>query len=260
MPPPAGGAGPPLGARADFDTAAAAALSTAVGANPAHEDAAVALMRVYASRGDWQEALAEYRRLRAALERAAGAGPGPAAERGYEQILTGQVFQPDLTGDSRMLSGDVAGTAAGYASALDAARPGARGPAAVRLHRKAATAYVQQHDSEAVGSQLRAAEEDLTTDGDRADAGRVRGVRANWLWEVGRYAVAQQAAEASPRRTTASGCCRSRSPSTQRSSPSVPARSRRSSKRARPTRAAVTSWGTSWAERSRRIVRRAPRK
>ncbi|MBT2446968.1 hypothetical protein J7F03_07765 [Streptomyces sp. ISL-43] len=193
-----------LEARADFD-GAAAALRTAVGIDPLHEDAAVALMRVYALAGRRHEALGEYRRLRAALERESIAGPGPAAERLHEQIRTGQVFQPELTGDLweqvgdlRMLSGDTAGAAGAYTSALDAA---GRGPGddltAVRLHRKVATAYLEQHDSEAAGPQLRAAEERLAADGNRAEAGRVLGVRANWLWEVGRYAEAQEAAEAS---------------------------------------------------------------
>lgn len=195
-----------LEARADFD-GAAAALRTAVRADPAEEDAAVALMRVYALAGRRHEALAEYRRLRAAMERTSGAAPGPAAERLYAQIWTGQVFQPELTcdlweqaGDLRMLSGDVSGAAAAYTCALDAAGPGPSGPAAIRLHRKAATAYLQQHDSEAAGPQLRAAEEGLerqAAGGDRAEAGRVRAVRATWLWEVGRYTEAQRVAEAS---------------------------------------------------------------
>ncbi|MBC2900529.1 BTAD domain-containing putative transcriptional regulator [Streptomyces cupreus] len=193
-----------LEARVDFDSAAAV-LRTAVGIDPPYEDAAVALMRVYALAGRRHEALGEYRRLRAAMERESAAGPGPAAERLHEQIRTGQVFQPELTGDLwgqvgdlRMLSGDAAGAAAAYTCALDAAGRGPRDLTGVALHRKAATAYLQQHDSEAAGLHLRVAEEWRgAAHEDRAEAGRVRGVRANWLWEVGRYAEAQQAAEAS---------------------------------------------------------------
>ncbi|GAA0659193.1 hypothetical protein GCM10010193_07490 [Kitasatospora atroaurantiaca] len=191
-----------LEARAEVDRAAAA-LRRALAADPLHEEAAVALMRVYALAGRRHEALHEYDRLRAALEREFTAAPGPAAERLREQILTGQVFQPELTGDLweqvgdlRMLSGDTAGAAAAYTSALAAAEPG---PLAVRLHRKAATAHLAHHDTEAAERQLQelATPDDRAVSTDRAEAGRVQYVRANWLWEKGRYAEAQQAAEAS---------------------------------------------------------------
>jgi len=198
------GLGRLLEARADFDEAAAL-LRTAVGIDPLYEDTTVALMRAYALAGRRHEALAGYRRLRAAKERESVGSPGAATERLYEQIRTGQVVQPELTsdlweqvGDLRTLSGDTAGAAAAYTCALDAAGRGPRDLTAVALHRKAATAYLQQHDSEAARLRLQVAEKwPGAAAADRAEAGRMRAVRANWLWEIGRYAEAQQAAEAS---------------------------------------------------------------
>jgi DNA-binding SARP family transcriptional activator len=69
-----------LEARADFDRAAAS-LRCVVAADPAHEDAAEALMRVYALAGRRHEALVEYDLLRRALDRELGVEPGPATQR-----------------------------------------------------------------------------------------------------------------------------------------------------------------------------------
>lgn len=187
-----------LEARADVD-GAAVALRSVLAADPLHEEAAVALMRVYALAGRRHEALHEYDRLRAALEREFETGPGPAAERLREQIRTGQVFQPELTGDLweqvgdlRMLSGDTVGAAAGYTSALAAAELGLQ---LARLHRKAAAAFLAQHDPGAAEPHLRAAEAQHVDD--RAEAGRLLGVQANFRWENGSYGDAQRLAEAS---------------------------------------------------------------
>ncbi|MFI6848078.1 BTAD domain-containing putative transcriptional regulator [Kitasatospora sp. NPDC050467] len=151
-------------ARADLD-GAAAVLRRAVAADPLHEEASPALMRVYALAGRRHEALHEYDRLSAALDHASdGAeGPGPAAQRLREQVRTGGDVRAELAGelwehvgDQRMAAGDTAGAAAAYGSALDPgvvdlpASPGVltgraadgTGLRAVRLHRKAATAHL----------------------------------------------------------------------------------------------------------------------
>ncbi|MFD0274908.1 BTAD domain-containing putative transcriptional regulator [Kitasatospora sp. NPDC127111] len=209
-------------ARADTD-GAAAALRRAVAADPLHEEASLALMRVYALAGRRHESLHEYDRLTAALERASGGaeGPGPAAQRLREQVRTGGEVRAELTGelwehvgDLRMLAGDTAGAAAAYGSALAPdvvdlpASPGVltgraadgTGLRSVRLHRKAASAHLAGESGEATAAaepHLAAAETALAeAGGDPAETGRLLGARANWLWASGRYDEAQQAAEA----------------------------------------------------------------
>ncbi|MGW4898471.1 AfsR/SARP family transcriptional regulator, partial [Kitasatospora sp. NPDC004240] len=114
-------------ARADVD-GAAAVLRRAVAADPLHEEASLALMRVYALAGRRHQALHEYDRLAAALDRDTDGveGPGPAAQRLREQVRTGGDVRAELTGelweqvgDLRMLSGDTAGAAVAYGSALE---------------------------------------------------------------------------------------------------------------------------------------------
>ncbi|MEU6237806.1 BTAD domain-containing putative transcriptional regulator, partial [Kitasatospora sp. NPDC047058] len=209
-------------ARADLD-GAAAALRRAVAADPLHEDASSALMRVYALAGRRHEALHEYDRLTAALQRASdGAeGPGPAATRLREQVRTGGAVRAELAGelwehvgDLRMLAGDTAGAAAAYGSAITPgvvdlpASPGVltgrvadgTGLRAVRLHRKAAAAHLAGESggsTAAAEPHLGAAETALAeAGGDPAETGRLLGVRAGWLRASGRHDEAQQAAEA----------------------------------------------------------------
>ncbi|MBP0448775.1 hypothetical protein J5Y04_04355 [Kitasatospora sp. RG8] len=205
-------------AHADLD-GAAAALRRAVAADPLHEDASLALMRVHALAGRRHEALREYDRLAAALERAPGRErPGPAARRLREQVRTGGDVRAELTGelwedvgDLRMMAGDTAGAAAAYGSALAPAvvdlpaSPGVltgraadgTGLRAARLHRKAATAHLAGESVADAEPHLEAAGTALVeAGGDPAETGRLLGLRANWLWESGRYAEAQQAAEA----------------------------------------------------------------
>ncbi|MFG3053248.1 BTAD domain-containing putative transcriptional regulator [Kitasatospora sp. NPDC048239] len=210
-------------ARADLD-GAAAVLRRAVAADPLHEEASLALMRVHALAGRRYEVLREYDRLAAALEREPdGGGPGPAAQRLWEQVRTGREVRAERAGelwervgDLRMRSGDTAGAVAAYGCALVPAvvdlpaSPGLPTPAAVaaaarggvvlraaRLHRKAAAARLAGGDGGAAEPHLSAAESVLAgSGGDPAETGRLLGVRAAWLASTGRDAPARRAAEA----------------------------------------------------------------
>jgi predicted ATPase/DNA-binding SARP family transcriptional activator len=68
---------------------AIAALERVVVADPLHEGAHRALMRLFAAHGRRQHALAQYERLRGALRRALEADPDPATRRLYREILSG---------------------------------------------------------------------------------------------------------------------------------------------------------------------------
>ena len=85
-----------LEARQDFPTAIAALTRTLV-ADPASEEAHVALMRLYALSGQRQAALRQFQTLREALRAELDAEPGEPAARLYEAIRSG-TFPPD---DSR---------------------------------------------------------------------------------------------------------------------------------------------------------------
>jgi hypothetical protein len=94
-----------------------------------------------------------------------------------------------------MLSGDSAGAASAYASAIDVLHGTREDLRSARLHRKAAQAHVMQHDTDQAQAHLRTAVALLGRTPDVAETGRVLGARANWLWEVGRFGQAQEAAE-----------------------------------------------------------------
>ncbi|MFF2040474.1 BTAD domain-containing putative transcriptional regulator [Kitasatospora sp. NPDC058170] len=211
------------GARADLD-GAAAVLRRAVAADPLHEEASLALMRVHALAGRRLAVLREYDRLAAALEREPdGGGPGPAAQRLRERVRTGREVRAERAGelwerigDLRMRSGDTAGATAAYGCALEPAvvdlpaSPGLTTPAALvvvargglvlraaRLHRKAAAARLADGDGAAAEPHLIAAESVLAgAGGDPAETGRLLGVRAAWLASTGRDVPALRAAEA----------------------------------------------------------------
>lgn len=200
-----------LEARAEFD-AAAVALRRVLTVDPAHEEAAAGLMRVYVLAGRQHEALREYDRLRAALDREFGTEPSVTTQWLHERIRTGRALEPGLNGELwerigslRMISGDAMGATAAYTAALDALHGSGDDKRTARLHRKSAQASLRGHDPATAEGHLRAAETLLAriagTAGVRVDAerGRLLGVQANWLWETGNFEDAQRAAEQSLR-------------------------------------------------------------
>ena len=70
--------------------AALEAWQRVVASEPAHEDAHVGLMRLYAGAGRRYEAMRQYRQLREALRREISAAPEAATERLYEDIVAGR--------------------------------------------------------------------------------------------------------------------------------------------------------------------------
>lgn len=123
--------------------------------------------------------------------------------------LSGELWEG--VGDTRMRSGDTAGAAAAYGSALEPAvvdlpaSPGVLTPPAgrsglrtARLHRKAAAALLAgTGEASAAEPHLASAERALTAaGGDPAEAGRLLRTRADWLRGSGRPDEALQAAEA----------------------------------------------------------------
>jgi DNA-binding SARP family transcriptional activator len=81
--------------------AAIEVLLGVVAAEPAHEEAHVALMRLYALSGRGEEALQQHERLREALRRELGIQPGAASRRLYEEISAGRFPPADATPQDR---------------------------------------------------------------------------------------------------------------------------------------------------------------
>ena len=79
--------------REAFDRAAAA-LQEIVSREPAHEEAHVRLMRVYARAGQRHGSLRQYEHLRKTLRRELGTEPQAASQRVYEEIVAGHVPVP----------------------------------------------------------------------------------------------------------------------------------------------------------------------
>ncbi|MCV2490714.1 hypothetical protein OF117_15245 [Geodermatophilus sp. YIM 151500] len=199
-----------LEARADLD-AAGAALRRVLWLDPLHEEASAALMRVHALAGRRHEALLEYSRLAAALRDELAATPAPATQWLHEQIRAGAVPGSDLdrdlweqVGDLRARSGDAPGAVAAFERALGEFR--GRGPAgrAVRLHRKAAHAWLTDQRADRAEPHLRAAEA-LARSAPTAERAWLPGLRAAWLWQRGRYGEAQRAAEEGVRLASSCG-------------------------------------------------------
>ncbi|GAB2816997.1 BTAD domain-containing putative transcriptional regulator [Lentzea nigeriaca] len=188
-----------LEARADF-AGAAAALRRVVELDPAHEEAGAALMRVYALAGRGHEAVVEYERLRATLRDELGVEPSAVTQRLFEQIKAGRLGDAEVAGDLwdeigdlRALSGDSAGAATAFRSAVRALR--GQGLREVVVHRKAAQAYLAEHDTESAQAHVLAAEALLARHADEAESARLLTVRANLRWETGEYDQAQHLAE-----------------------------------------------------------------
>lgn len=192
-----------LEARANFD-GAVSALRRVIAADPIHEEAGAALMRVLALTGRRHEAMQEHERLRAALDRELGVEPDPATERLFEQIRSGLSAEPELAGELleqvgglRLMSGDFQGAVTAFAGAIARLRGSGANARSARLHRKAAQACLMTQDTASAERHVRAAEGLLAGTKDEAEKARVLEARANWLWAVGRYDEAQSAAEAS---------------------------------------------------------------
>jgi DNA-binding SARP family transcriptional activator len=101
----------------------------------------------------------------------------------------------EKVGDLYALVGEAGQDVAAYGAAIDATRHGAARNRLARLHRKAAYAYLVQHDAGAGEPHLLAAEALVPVGADEDERGQVRRVRAHWLWERGRTDEALAAAE-----------------------------------------------------------------
>jgi DNA-binding SARP family transcriptional activator len=184
-----------LESRGDLD-GATEIVRRLVAAEPLREESHVALIRLLALAGRRGEALRQYEHLTRLLQREIGTEPSPEAQRLYEEIRARQASEPELTvdlwervGDLRVLSGDAAGAAKAFGSALDA---GLSSGATARLERKCAEAWLMQHRPDTAAPHLAAAEA-LAHEPD--EQGRVFRARANYAWESGDISAAQRYAE-----------------------------------------------------------------
>jgi len=101
----------------------------------------------------------------------------------------------EKSGDLWALIGEAGRDTEAYREAIAALQEAPDGLA--RLHRKAAYAYLSQHDTDSAEPHLIAAENLLVNLTDEAERGRLRCVRAHWLWERGHFDEALGAAEES---------------------------------------------------------------
>jgi DNA-binding SARP family transcriptional activator len=172
------------------------AVSMLIAADPLFEEAHVRLMRLYALAGRRADAMRQYEHLREAL----GREPGPEAQRLYEEVRARQTSEPELTselwervGDLRVGSGDVAGALAAFRLAIESADSS---DAIARLHRKAAGAWLAQHNAAGAEEDLEAAERLAT---DQTERARLVVLRANQAWARGELDRAEELArEARP--------------------------------------------------------------
>jgi DNA-binding SARP family transcriptional activator len=184
-----------LEARGDLD-GAARTVRRLVAAEPLREDGHAWLMRLHALAGRRGEARSDYEHLRGLLAAELCAEPSPETQRLYEEIRSNQVSEPELSaelwervGDLRVLSGDTAGAAKAFGSALEAADST---DALVRLRRRIAGAWLMQHGADEAEPHLTAAEK-LTSD--PVERGRLVCLRANQSWERGDLDAAKHFAE-----------------------------------------------------------------
>jgi DNA-binding SARP family transcriptional activator len=167
-----------------------------VGVEPLREENHAWLMRLYALAGRRAEALRQYEGLQELLGETLGTEPSPDTQRLYEEVRSRQPLEPELTvelwervGDLRVLSGDAAGAAKAFGEALASA---GSTPAAARLRRKSAAAYLQQHKPDEADRHLLAAEELMS---EPVERGRLVCLRATQAWERGDLATARKLAE-----------------------------------------------------------------
>jgi len=166
-------------------------VSRVVADEPLREHGHLWLIRLHALAGRRAEALREYERFRELLARELGTEPSAEAQRLHEEVRANQTSDPELTaalwervGDLRVLSGDPAGAAKAFASALRSGDQAELG----RLHRKLAAARLLSHDAGRAELHLAAAE-NLTTE--PAERARLACLRANQAWERGDLDAAQ---------------------------------------------------------------------
>src|SRR5262249_19869713 len=123
---------------------------------------------------------------RRTLDGELGTEPSPATQRLHEEIRSRQADEPELSaelwervGDLRTVSGDHAGAAKGYESALSAGPPPA---STARVERKCAEAWLMQHRPDMAAPHLHAAD---TLASDPAERARLLRARAQNGWESG---------------------------------------------------------------------------
>ena len=92
--------------------AAIETLQRVVAAEPIHEDAHAGLMRLYALTGQRQQALRQYQRLRAALERDLGVEPAAASQALYQDIVAGRLPAAPLRTSDRAIPTETTSQAA----------------------------------------------------------------------------------------------------------------------------------------------------
>ena len=183
-----------LEARGELEAATRVARKL-VAADPLEEPWHAWLMRLHALAGRRGEALRQYEQFRRLLDTELGSEPSPEVQQLYEEVRSNRTAEPELTmelwervGDLRVLSGDTAGAAKAFRSALEAAFTGD----VVRLHRKIAAAYLMQHGADEAEAHLEAAEHLAP---DPAERGRLACLRADQAWERGDLDGAQRLAE-----------------------------------------------------------------
>jgi DNA-binding SARP family transcriptional activator len=166
--------------------AAARAVARSIAAEPLREEPHVRLIRLHALAGRRGEALRQYEHLRELLNSELGVEPSPEAQRLFEEVRARQAAEPELTaelwervGELRVIAGDAAGAVTAFGLAIDSAESEV---AVGRLHRRAAGAWLAQHDAGNAEEHLRTAET-LTTD--PADHARLACLRANQAWVQG---------------------------------------------------------------------------
>ena len=177
-----------------------------VAADPLREESHVALMRLDALTGRRTDAVREYEQFAQLLDEELGTEPGPDAQRLYEEVRARQSAEPELTaglwervGDLRVAAGDAVGAAKAFGQALVVA---VDDESSARLERKCAEAWLMQHRPDEAADHLVAA-----TDAEPAGPERARllRARANFAWESGDIATAQQMAEAALEEASRSG-------------------------------------------------------
>lgn len=176
-----------LEARGELDEAAAA-LRRALVAEPLEEDLAVRLMRVLALTGRRHEAAEVYERFRETLAAEIETEPSLETQQLRQEIAAGEGPEPEVTaelwariGNLRMRSGDLAGAAMAFESAISRGKPSASD--LPTMHLSASRAHLGAHEATRAERHIDAAESLLPND--RGAKARIATLRANVAWERG---------------------------------------------------------------------------